>query len=122
MGSLAYIKQVFSDTAHYTEAKAIYDAVPAGLERPTYDRTLEFLESARTNDVPFLMPANLGREIDRALALAERASRFEAGDASFEFLAECLEARGESEGAVEARTKADVYRRAAEERPRANAS
>ena len=70
MGSLAYIKQVFSDTAHYTEAKAIYDAAPAGLERPTYDRTLESLESARTNDVPFLMPANLGREIDRALALA----------------------------------------------------
>jgi len=70
MGSLAYIKQVFSDTAHYTEAKAIYAAAPAGLERPTYDRTLEFLETTRTNDLPFLMPANLGREIDRALALA----------------------------------------------------
>ena len=59
---------------------------------------------------------------DRALVLAERASRFEAGEASFEFLAACLEARGESEGAAEARTRADEYRRAAEGRQRAKAS
>ena len=41
MGSLSYIKQVFSDTQHYTAAKALYTAAPLGLERPTYDRTLE---------------------------------------------------------------------------------
>jgi imidazolonepropionase-like amidohydrolase len=70
MGSLSYIKQVMSDTQHYTAAKATYTAAPTGLERPIYDRTLEALEMALAYDLPFLMPAHLGREIDRALALA----------------------------------------------------
>jgi imidazolonepropionase-like amidohydrolase len=70
MGSLAYIQQVFSDTQHYTAAKAAYRAAPVGLDRPTYDRTLEVLEAAVEDGTPFLMPGHLGREIDRALALA----------------------------------------------------
>ena len=71
MGSLSYIKQVFSDTAHYTRAKATYAQAPLGRERPTYDRTLEPLEAAIAAGTPFLMPAHLGREIDRALLIAE---------------------------------------------------
>ena len=70
MGSLAYIKQVLSDTQHYTRAKTLYAAAPLGRERPTYDRTLEILESDIAHGTPFLMPAQLGREIDRALLVA----------------------------------------------------
>lgn len=70
MGSLAYIKQVFSDTRHNTLAEAAYATAPRGRERPTYDRTLATLEMDLAQGTPFLMPAHLGRDIDRALALA----------------------------------------------------
>ena len=70
MGALSYIKQVLSDTAHYTMATKAYAAAPLGRERPTYDRTLESLEAAIASETPFLMPGHLGREIDRALRLA----------------------------------------------------
>jgi imidazolonepropionase-like amidohydrolase len=71
MGSLSYIRQVFSDTEHYGAAKAAYAAAPLGRERPNYDRTLEVLETAVVRGTPFLMPAHLGREIDRALGVAD---------------------------------------------------
>ena len=69
MGVLAYIKQVFLDVDNYSKVKAAYAKDPKGRVRPEYDRTLEPLETAITDKTPFLMPANLGREIDRALAL-----------------------------------------------------
>ena len=69
MGVLAYIKQVFLDTDNYAKVKAAYAKDPKGRVRPEYDRTLEPLEIAITDKTPFLMPANLGREIDRVLAL-----------------------------------------------------
>ena len=69
MGGLSYVKQVLSDTRHYTVTKALYEASPLGRERPAYDRALEPLEMALTRGTPFLMPAQLGREIDRVLAI-----------------------------------------------------
>ncbi len=69
MGGLSYVKQVLSDTRHYTASKALYDASPLGRERPAYDRALEPLEMALAHGTPFLMPAHLGREIDRVLAI-----------------------------------------------------
>src|SRR5688572_13599596 len=69
MGMLAYIKQVFLDVDHYTRVKATYAKDPVGRVRPEFDRTLEPLEIAIAEKTPFLLPANLGREIDRALAL-----------------------------------------------------
>ena len=69
MGVLAYIKQVFLDVDHYTKVKATYAKDPVGRVRPEFDRTLEPLETAVADKTPFLIPANLGREIDRALAL-----------------------------------------------------
>ncbi len=69
MGSLAYIKQTLSDVDHYAQVKAAYAKDPRGRNRPEYDRTLEPLEAAFAARTPMLMPANLGREIDRALAL-----------------------------------------------------
>ncbi len=69
MGVLAYIKQVFADTDHYAKTKAAYAKDPRGRVRPEYDRTLDPIEAAIIAKTPFLMPANLGREIDRVLVL-----------------------------------------------------
>ncbi|MHC4794798.1 MAG: amidohydrolase family protein, partial [Planctomycetota bacterium] len=69
MGGLSYVKQVLSDTRHYTASKRLYEASPLGQERPSYDRALEPLETAIAHGTPFLMPAHLGREIDRVLAI-----------------------------------------------------
>ncbi len=69
MGVLAYIEQVFADTDHYSKVKAAYAKDPRGRVRPEYDRTLEPLEIAISDRTPFLLPANLGREIDRVLVL-----------------------------------------------------
>lgn len=69
MGTLSYIKQTFLDVDHYSKVKTIYAKDPVGRVRPEFDRTLEPLETAIAQKTPFLMPANLGREIDRALTL-----------------------------------------------------
>lgn len=72
MGVLAYVEQVFADADHYAKVKAAYVKDPRGRVRPEYDRTLEPIETAIVSKTPFLMPANLGREIDRALALRSK--------------------------------------------------
>ena len=69
MGVLSYIDQVFIDTSHYTKVKSAYAKDPAGRVRPEYDRTLEPIELAIADGTPFLMPANLAREIDRVLVM-----------------------------------------------------
>ncbi len=69
MGVFAYVKQVFLDADNYAKVKAAYNKDPRGRVRPEYDRTLEPIEAAVVEKTPFLMPANLGREIDRALAM-----------------------------------------------------
>ncbi|HEU4929485.1 MAG TPA: amidohydrolase family protein, partial [Candidatus Krumholzibacteria bacterium] len=69
MGVFAYVKQVFLDADHYAKVKASYAKDPRGRVRPEYDRTLEPIESAVVEKTPWLMPANLGREIDRVLVM-----------------------------------------------------
>ncbi len=71
MGVLSYIKQVFADADHYAKVKATYAKDPRGRVRPEFDRTLEPVEDAVADRTPFLMPANLPREIDRVLALTK---------------------------------------------------
>jgi imidazolonepropionase-like amidohydrolase len=70
MGILGYVRQVFSDAQHYASARAVYAASPRGKQRLDYDRTLAPLVAAMDERTPFLMPANLPREIDRALLIA----------------------------------------------------
>ena len=66
MGTIAYIRQVYLDAAHYTLVKDAYARDPRGMERPAYDRALEgVLESKR-----ILLPANRLVEIDRMLRFA----------------------------------------------------
>ena len=71
MGVLAYVDQTFMDAAHATLAHRLYEASPQGRTRPVYDRALEPISRALEDGVPFLMPADLGREIDRILKMAE---------------------------------------------------
>lgn len=70
MGSLAYVTQTLLDADHYDQAWRIYEAQPAGLERPRYDRALEPLRPAVDREEPVLFPAVRAKEIDRVLRLA----------------------------------------------------
>jgi imidazolonepropionase-like amidohydrolase len=71
MGSIAYVKQLFFDASHYDQAWTTYQAAPAGLARPEYDRSLEPVRDALKTKRPVLFPANLAKEVDRALAIAQ---------------------------------------------------
>ncbi len=70
MGRLSYVKQVLSDARHYGREERLYRESPQGRRRPEYDRTLAPIRDAAEGGLPFLMPADLGREIDRALDIA----------------------------------------------------
>ncbi|MBZ5724579.1 MAG: amidohydrolase family protein [Acidobacteriia bacterium] len=66
MGTIAYIRQIYLDAAHYQLVKDAYAHDPRGMRRPEYDRALEgVLESKR-----ILLPANRLVEIDRMLRFA----------------------------------------------------
>jgi len=70
MGGIAYVKQVLLDAGHHALAEARYASAPRGQERPQYDRTLDPIQQARQQHLPFLLPGDFGRQIDRALRLA----------------------------------------------------
>ena len=70
MGGISYVRQVLSDARHHARAVELYNQAPLGRERPPYDRALAPLSDAVAAGLPFLMPADYGREIDRALGLA----------------------------------------------------
>jgi imidazolonepropionase-like amidohydrolase len=66
-GAFAYLKQFMIDANHYAEARARYEADPRGLERPSYDLTLEAAEGVRTRTTPVLFPGSSPVELRRAL-------------------------------------------------------
>ncbi len=70
MGTLAYIKQVLEDSKYQFQADAAYTQNPQGRERPAHDRSLEALIASISSAHEFLLPAQLPREIDRALTLS----------------------------------------------------
>ena len=72
MGALSYIKQVYLDTDNYAQAWALYESDPKGRERPSYDRALEPVRQAQAGNWPVLLPANLTKEVERALALSAK--------------------------------------------------
>lgn len=67
MGGLGYVRQVWLDTAWSTQAQAIYEKNPRGLERPRYDRTESALADALEDHAVVLIPANNSVEIRRTL-------------------------------------------------------
>ena len=71
MGVIAYVRQLVLDADHYAQAWQTYEAGPAGLERPEYDRTLAPLANTKSANRPVLLPGNLARQINRAAKLGE---------------------------------------------------
>jgi imidazolonepropionase-like amidohydrolase len=72
MGVISYVRQVLLDANWYDQAQATYRAHPAGLERPSYDRTEIAVNDALAAGRPVLLPGNTAQEMHRALMLAER--------------------------------------------------
>jgi imidazolonepropionase-like amidohydrolase len=72
MGVFAYVKQIFLDADHYGAAWSVYEANPLGLERPTYDRSLEPLVQAKAEKWPVLIPGHWTKEIARAVRLGKQ--------------------------------------------------
>ena len=70
MGSIAYVRQVFSDTRWYQDAEAAYAGHREGQEHPAYDRTDVVLGEALKANEPILLPANDRLAIYRAIRLA----------------------------------------------------
>jgi imidazolonepropionase-like amidohydrolase len=71
MGSIAYVRQVWLDTNWETQAEAIYEKNPRGVERPKYDRSEAALAEALSKHAVVLLPGNTSLQIRRALRLAE---------------------------------------------------
>jgi imidazolonepropionase-like amidohydrolase len=71
MGGIAYIRQVWLDTNWDTQAEAIYEKNPRGMERPKYDRSDAALAAALGKHVVVLIPGNTSLQIRRALRLIE---------------------------------------------------
>ena len=72
MGVLAYVHQVWIDTAWSDNADDIYDKSPKGVARPKYDRTEAALQDALEDHAIVLIPANTSLQLRRALDLADR--------------------------------------------------
>ena len=72
MGVLAYVHQVWIDTAWSEKADAIYDKDPRGVARPPYDQTEAVLSEALEDHAIVLIPGNTSLQLRRALDLAPR--------------------------------------------------
>jgi imidazolonepropionase-like amidohydrolase len=71
MGGIAYVRQVWLDTNWDTQAEAIYEKDPRGMERPKYDRSDAALAAALGKHVVVLIPGNTSLQIRRSLRLIE---------------------------------------------------
>jgi imidazolonepropionase-like amidohydrolase len=69
MGVLAYVRQVWLDTAWYQQASALYEKNSRGRPRPPYDRTEAALAEALEDKALVLIPANNSVQLRRALDL-----------------------------------------------------
>jgi len=71
MGTIAYVRQVWLDTNWDTQAEAIYEKNPRGIERPKYDRSDAALAAALSKHAIVLIPGNTSLQIRRSLRLIE---------------------------------------------------
>src|SRR5882672_7628535 len=71
MGGIAYVRQVWLDTNWDTQADAIYEKNPRGVERPKYDRSDAALSAALGKHPVVLIPGNTSLQIRRSLRLVE---------------------------------------------------
>jgi imidazolonepropionase-like amidohydrolase len=70
MGTIAYVRQVYDDTAWYSQAEPAYESNPAKYERPSYDRTEVVMSEAERRNEIVMLPANNSQQLLRALKLA----------------------------------------------------
>jgi hypothetical protein len=71
MGVVAYVRQVYLDVQHDSDARKAYESARAGIDRPAYDRTLRAVAEAQAAGRPTFMPATTPVQIDRELKLAD---------------------------------------------------
>jgi imidazolonepropionase-like amidohydrolase len=71
MGVMAYVKQVYADTAQYAAAEPVL-AQARGIERLPYDRTVRVIHRSQREQWPVLIPGNRTGEIVRGLELAQQ--------------------------------------------------
>jgi imidazolonepropionase-like amidohydrolase len=71
MGVVAYVRQVYLDVQHDSDARKAYESARAGVDRPMYDRTLKSVAEAQSAGRPTFMPATTPIQIDRELKLAD---------------------------------------------------
>ncbi|HET7105431.1 MAG TPA: amidohydrolase family protein [Candidatus Acidoferrum sp.] len=71
MGGIAYVRQVWLDTNWDTQAEAIYEKNPRGVERPKYDRSDAALAATLGKHAVVLIPGNTSLQIHRSLRLVE---------------------------------------------------
>jgi imidazolonepropionase-like amidohydrolase len=69
LGVIAFVRQSFLDAQHYALEQAHYARVPSS-GRPADDPALEAMQAALTRKLPVAFEANEGREILRALEMA----------------------------------------------------
>jgi len=70
LGTIAFTQQAFHDAQWQRDATAHYQRTGAKGPRPVVEPALDALRPALARQMPVAIDANLGREIDRALALA----------------------------------------------------
>ncbi|HKE07752.1 MAG TPA: amidohydrolase family protein [Candidatus Acidoferrum sp.] len=71
MGAIAYVRQVWLDTNWGTQASALYQKDPRGMERPKYTRSDAAIAEALAKHAVVLLPGNESLQIRRALRLAQ---------------------------------------------------
>ncbi len=72
MGMLAYFRQLWMDAEHYRQAKKAYEANPAGVKRPEYDRAVESLAGYPRVLLPAPDPVQMERVLKLAAELKEK--------------------------------------------------
>ena len=71
MGTIAFVRQSFVDAQHQQLVAQRYERVKTAGSRPNYDPALEALQPALTGRLPVAFEANVSREIQRALDMAQ---------------------------------------------------
>ncbi len=68
---IAFYRQSFEDARHLAAHQEAYDRGRAGVSAPAWDPDLEVLQDAMSGNSPVFFQANLARDIERILGLAE---------------------------------------------------
>jgi imidazolonepropionase-like amidohydrolase len=71
MGTIAFVRQAFLDAQYQQALGQRYERAKTGTGRPNYDPSLDALQPVLAGRLPVAFQANLAREIQRALDIAQ---------------------------------------------------